>query len=59
MVNESEIVLAEAVRKYKALYDKTCKDYHRKDVQKNCWDAVAKEIELESGRMIYTFMFVF
>ena len=34
MVNESEIVLVEAVRKYKALYDKTCKDYDRKDVQK-------------------------
>ena len=31
---EKDIVLAEVVRRYLALYEKTCKDYHRRDVKK-------------------------
>ena len=40
---EEDIEIAEVVRKFPALYDKQCKDYHRRDVQKNCWTSVALE----------------
>ena len=38
MAREEDIALAEIVRKYPAVYDKVVPEYHRKDVQKNCWN---------------------
>ena len=53
MNRDLEITVAEEVRKFPALYDKQCKEYHRKDVQRNCWEKVASEVELESGKNTY------
>ena len=50
MNREEDIEIAEVVRNFPALYDKQCKDYHRRDVQKNCWTSVALELGLESGK---------
>ena len=44
MAPEEDIALAEIVRKYPAV-----PEYHRKDVQKNCWNVIATELGLESG----------
>ena len=49
MAREKDIALAEIVRKYPAVYDKAVLKYHRKDVQKNCWNVIATEFGLESG----------
>ena len=46
---EEDITLAEMVRKYPAVYDKAVPEYHRKDVQKNCWNVTATELGLGSG----------
>ena len=48
MAREEDIALAEIVRKYPAVYDKAVPEYHRKDVQKNCWNVIATELGLES-----------
>ena len=50
MAREKDIALAEIVRKYPAVYDKAVPEYHRKDVQKNCWNVIATELGLESGQ---------
>ena len=49
MAWEKDIALAEIVRKYPAVYDKVFPEYHRKDVQKNCWNVFATELGLEPG----------
>ena len=49
MNGEKDITSAEVVRRCLALYEKTCKDYHRRDIQKNCCNSVAVELEIESG----------
>ena len=49
MVREEDIALAEIVRKYPSVYDKAAPEYHRKVVQKNCWNVTASELGLESG----------
>ena len=49
MAREEDIALAEIVRKYPAVYDKAVPEYHRKDVQKNCWNVITTELGLESG----------
>ena len=48
-----DTAIAEEVGKFPALYDKQCKEYHRKDIQKNCWSIVALELGLESGKIIF------
>ena len=50
MAREKDIALAEIVRKYPAVYDKAVPEYHRKDVQKNCWNVIATELGVESGQ---------
>ena len=40
-MSEKDIEPVESVRKFPALYEKTCPDYHRKDVQRNCWNSTA------------------
>ena len=37
------------VQQYKVLYGKSHKDFHRKDVKKNAWNAVTEEVGLEYG----------
>ena len=49
MARDEDIALAEIVRKYPAVYDKAVPEYHRKDVQKNCWNVIATELGLELG----------
>ena len=36
-------------QKYPAVFDKSTKDCHRKDVKKNAWDDVAEELGLKKG----------
>ena len=48
MAREEDIALAVIVRKYPTVY-KAVPEYHRKDVQKNCWNVIATELGLESG----------
>ena len=47
VVNEEE--LSVVVQKYLVLYDKSNKEFHRKDVKKNAWKAVAEELGLEDS----------
>ena len=42
-VNEEE--LSVIVQKYSVLFDKSHKEFHRKDVKKNAWDAVAGDMK--------------
>ena len=41
------IAFAEVVGRYLALYDKTCLDYHRRDIKNNYWNFAAVELEIE------------
>ena len=49
MAQEEDIALAEIVWNYPAIYDKAVPEYHRKDVQKKCWNVIATKLGLESG----------
>ena len=51
-INEEELSII--VQKYSVLYDKSQREFHRKDVKKNAWDAVAKDMGLENGGLIYS-----
>ena len=44
MTREEDIASAEIVPKYPAVYDKAVPVYHRKDVQKNCWNVIATKL---------------
>ena len=46
----SEEELAISVQKYRVIFDKSNKHFHRKDVKKNAWQAVAEELGLEDGK---------
>ena len=41
-----------SVQKYTVLFDKGHKEFHRKDVKKNAWKAVAEELGFEDGKNI-------
>ena len=41
--------LAIGVQKYPCLYDKAVSAFHNKNQKKNAWEAVAKDIDLETG----------
>ena len=49
----SEETLAECVRKYPCLYDKTCKHYKDKHCVENAWAEVDKELGYEEGMFIF------
>ena len=51
MATESEQKLAEAVRKYPVLYDKQDKYFKDRNKKKLAWEDVAKEMDLESGKL--------
>lgn len=44
--------LARTVQKYPVIYDKSCKDFHERDVKDSAWQAVAREVGLPSGTSI-------
>ena len=44
-----EEALSNCVQHYKVLFGKSRKDFHRKDIKKNAWNAVAGEVGLEDG----------
>ena len=44
-----EEALSNCVQQNKVLYDKSHKDFQRKDIKKNAWNAVAEELELEGS----------
>ena len=46
----SEEELFVVVQKYPVIFDKSNKGFHRKDVKKNVWKAVAKELDFENGK---------
>ena len=47
---EQEEILAETIRSYKILYDKSSKGYKEKDAVVNAWNDVAEKLEFtESG----------
>ena len=48
VASQEDIELADEVRKYPALYNKACSDYHDAGVVKNCWSRVQKILGLES-----------
>ena len=43
------INLSISAQKYTVLFDKGDKEFHRKDVKKNVWKAVAEELGFEDG----------
>ena len=53
MSTESEQILAEAVRKYPALYDKQDKYFKDKNKKRLAWADVAKEANLENGETFF------
>ena len=44
-----EEALSNCLEQYKILYEKSHKDFHRKDIKKNTWNAAAEEVGLEYG----------
>ena len=48
-LNEKD--LAEDVKKFPALYDKSNDEIHRKDIRKNAWTKVSESIGIEDGRL--------
>ena len=46
--NKEELSIT--VQKYCVIFDKSNNDFHCKDVKKNAWEAVAKELGFESGK---------
>ena len=46
-INEQDFSIS--VQEYTVLFDKELKEFHRKDVKKNAWKAVAEELGLEDG----------
>ena len=48
-VFQEDIELADGVKKYPALYEKSCGDYHKNDVISNCWERVRIILGLESA----------
>ena len=44
-----EKALSNCVQQYKVLFDKSHKHFHRKEIKKNAWNAVAEKLELEDG----------
>ena len=49
-INEDDWSIS--VQKYTVLSDKGHKEFHQKDVKKNAWKAVAKELGFEDGKNI-------
>ena len=47
MVDEK---LAESVRKFPLLYDKSCKEFKDKQKKERAWEDVAKEVGFTSGK---------
>ena len=41
--------LAEAVRQFPVLYDKSCKDFKDNSLKRLAWDDVAKQVGLQNG----------
>ena len=44
-----EEALSNCVQQCKVLYGKNYKDFHRKDIKKNSWNAVAEEVGLKDA----------
>ena len=42
----------ESVRKYPALYDKSCAEFKEKLKKELAWNGQAKEVGLESGKLV-------
>ena len=49
-INEQDFSIS--VQEYTVLFDKELKEFHRKDVKKNAWKAVAEELGFEDGKNI-------
>ena len=49
MAASSDEKIAEAVRRFPVLYDKSCKDFTDNNTKKNAWEDVAKIAGLSSG----------
>ena len=47
-INEEDLSIS--VQKYAVLFDKGYKEFHWKDVKKNAWKAVTKELGFEDGK---------
>ena len=45
-----EEALAECVRKYTCLYDKSCAEYKSKTCVRNAWAAINRELGFEEGK---------
>ena len=56
-LNEEEF-LAEAVRKFPCLYDKSCKEYREKDRVANAWKKVEEELGYEEGKVCICLSFL-
>ena len=39
------------VEKYPVVYDKTHPEFHHKDVKKNAWNKIAKDLGMEDGKL--------
>lgn len=48
MNREKGIALGEGVLIYLGFYNESCSDNHRIETQRNCWNTLAVEVELES-----------
>jgi len=55
MSTENEQMLAEAVRKYPALYDKRDKYFKDRNKKRLAWEDVAKEANLANGKNILNY----
>lgn len=45
--NDEELSIS--VQKYEVLYDKEHPEFHHKDVKRNAWNEVAKDMGMEDG----------
>ena len=55
---KEEEFLAESVRKFPCLYDKSCKEYREKDRVANAWKKVEEELGYEEGKVCICLSFL-
>ena len=57
---QEEEILAEKVKQFPVLYDKTVKGYKEKDIVKNAWDNVAESLDFveNSKNILYLSLYL-
>ena len=60
----NEELLGSVVQGYPVIYDKTCKDFYRKEVKLEAWAQIARKVNLDTGehvqmKIVCCYIFIF